>query len=100
MKLFIDFLRSNKLVRVLMTLVILASFFGLAAHHHEAGETGHECAVCRLVQLIAAVVLTWGLFFIYKARPKICFVFLTDVPLFFPVRVSSLRNRAPPLTRD
>ena len=96
---FLQFLRSNKIIRLILAVFILCSFVALAAHHHEAGETAHDCLACRLAQLLVTVVLGWALFFISKILPTVSFF-----PASEPIRISSesvscLRNRAPPFSR-
>ena len=84
-------------MRLLLALLILVSFLGLAAHHHEAGHGAHDCPVCRIAQTLLVLIIARTVFMLMGPAPSI------RLPLSrtFPRLVSVFEqitppNRAPP----
>jgi len=91
----ISFLRANKLVRVLFAALIVFSFLGLWAHHHEA-DHGHDCSVCYAVQSL--IIQVAGLiFFVWIASLRPWRASRSEpTPIFSFFHGALLANRAPP----
>ena len=80
---------------VATAVVLLAGLSGLVLHHHEDGQSAHDCAVCRFVQyLFSALILVAGL--IASLAASRFFAFPSKV--FTPILIGApLGARAPPV---
>lgn len=97
MKSLIHFFRTNKIARLFLVVLVLLSFFGLAAHHHEADHATHDCPVCRVAQLLIAVVVSM-LVFLWVDTVRISRAIFDHTPNSFSAfHGAILANRAPPI---
>lgn len=96
MKSLIHFFRTNKIVRLFLVALVLLSFLGLANHHHEADHDAHDCPICRVAQLLLAVIIS-AIVFLWIDTVRFSRAIFDRTPnLFSAFHGAILANRAPP----
>ena len=79
-----------------MAVLVLLSFLGLAAHHHEADHNVHDCPVCRVAQLLIFVIVS-VIVFLWIDTVRISRAIFDHTPNSFSAfHGAILANRAPP----
>lgn len=97
MKSIIHFLRTHKAIAFLLTLLILVSFIGLAAHLHEADHGTHDCPICRAAQILLTFFISFTVF-LWAGILRNRYPVITSTPVLASAYHGAiLCNRAPPL---
>src|SRR4051812_36716827 len=94
---FISSMRTNKLMRILLVLLIALSVFALWAHHHEAGHGDHGCALCQALQQIFFIVTGFIVTVWIASVRQRKFVLTETTVLQSLFHGAILCNRAPPV---